>query len=160
MSAIRTEDGGMQCTIADFVRESNRIEGIHRDPTPAEIEATAKFVASGECPNITDLCALVSVLQPNAKPRFVQGLDVRVGNHLPPRGGPHIQGDLMHLLGEIGCGALNAYEGHSCYETLHPFTDGNGRSGRALWLWHMGGIAKAPLGFLHHWYYQSLQNSR
>jgi len=36
----------------DFVRESNRIEGIHRDPTPDEIAATVKFVGSEECPNI------------------------------------------------------------------------------------------------------------
>jgi Fic family protein len=36
--------------------------------------------------------------------------------------------------------------------------DGNGRSGRAIWLWQMlrqeGG---APLGFLHHFYYQTLE---
>ena len=46
---------------------------------------------------------------------------------------------------------------HVAYENLHPFMNGNGRSGRALWLWHMGGIEKVPLGFLRTWYYQSLQ---
>jgi hypothetical protein len=35
-----------------------------------------------------------------------------------------------------------------------PTTDGNGRSGRALWLWCMRG--RAPLGFLHQFYYQTL----
>ena len=40
----------------------------------------------------------------------------------------------------------------------HPFTDGNGRSGRALWLWQMNN--HAPFGFLHTFYYQTLENSR
>ena len=46
---------------------------------------------------------------------------------------------------------------HVQYERLHPFTDGNGRSGRALWAWQMmrrrEGLA---LGFLHRFYYQTL----
>lgn len=28
---------------------------------------------------------------------------------------------------------------------------------RALWLWVMGGIENAPLGFLHTFYYQTLE---
>lgn len=56
-------------------------------------------------------------------------------------------------------GRDGAYRCHVVYETLHPFTDGNGRSGRAVWLRQMGWIVRAPLGFLHHFYYQTLQNS-
>lgn len=33
----------MRFTLVDFLRESNRIEGIHRAPSRAEIDATAKF---------------------------------------------------------------------------------------------------------------------
>lgn len=146
-------------SLEDFVRESNRIEGIHRDPTTDEISATARFLSnSGRPVTITDLIDLVAVYQPNAKPRFVQGLDVRVGNHIPPRGGPHVQARLVSLL-EQKDRHRDAYEMHIEYETLHPFTDGNGRSGRALWLREMGGMWKAPLGFLHTFYYQTLQHS-
>jgi hypothetical protein len=48
-------------------------------------------------------------------------------------------------------------EAHVRYETLHPFTDGNGRTGRALWYWMMVGSSRADLGFLHAFYYQTLK---
>lgn len=149
----------MRFELSDFVIESNRIEGIAHSPRLlAEIDATAAFLAH-DVLNVTRLVDLVKVYQPDALPRFRQGLDVRVGNHIPPRGGPHIMQALGNLLEAIQT-KLDAYDGHVAYETLHPFTDGNGRSGRAVWLWRMGGIEKAPLGFLHHFYYQALQHSR
>jgi hypothetical protein len=147
-------------TLNDFLRESNRIEGIYRAPTLPELEATERFLKLDRL-TIGDLVVLVEAYQPNARPRFTQGLDVRVGNHLPPRGGPHVMKRLDMLLEDVsGRDALSPFKGHLEYETLHPFTDGNGRSGRAVWLWAMGGIEAAPLGFLHHFYYQTLQNTR
>jgi Fic/DOC family len=144
----------------DFMRESNRIEGIHRQPTEEEIAATARFLSRADVITISDLVDLVAVYQPDARPRFAQGLDVRVGNHFPPKGGPHVQVALQALLDKAAPRNADAYRAHVEYETLHPFTDGNGRSGRALWLWMMGGIHRAPLGFLHHFYYQALQHAR
>lgn len=138
--------------IEDFVNESNRIEGIRRSATQDEIGAHQMFVAL-TLPTIEDLQVLVSVLQPGAVLRDRVGLDVRVGGHYPPRGGPDIKKKLGRLLLQIG--EHTPYTAHHAYESLHPFTDGNGRSGRALWLWHVGG--QAPLGFLHHWYYLSLK---
>jgi hypothetical protein len=154
-----TEGATKRFTLEDFVRESNRIEGIHRDPTFKEVDATAAFTAKTRL-TISDLIDLVAVYQPDARPRFVQGLDVRVGNHIPPRGGPHVQEQLQAILEDVNERRFQPFIQHCIYETLHPFTDGNGRSGRALWLWHMGGIHKAPLGFLHHFYYQALQVPR
>ncbi len=147
-------------SLDDFMRESNRIENIHREPSGEEVAATAIFLSRETVIQISDLSDLVAIYQPNARLRFSVGLDVRVGNHYPPRGGPDIQRALQEILDEAAPRGADPFSIHVRYETLHPFTDGNGRSGRALWLWMMGGIGKAPLGFLHTFYYQTLSGSR
>lgn len=136
----------------DFVRESNRIEGIVRDPFKSEIIAHKVFLQSG--PTISALTQFVATVQPDARLRNLDGLNVVVGKYRPPEGGPYVELELKRILARLH----EPYLVHQAYEALHPFTDGNGRSGRALWLWMMGGIDGAPLGFLHHWYYQSLRH--
>lgn len=139
-------------SLLEFVRESNRIEGILREPLGKEIEAHSQFLAAP--PTISSLEVFVGQVQPDAVLRDRQGLNVVVGRYYPPEGGIHIRNELANILSRLD----DPYASHQAYEGLHPFTDGNGRSGRVVWLWAMGGIANCPLGFLHHWYYQSLQN--
>lgn len=140
----------------DKVRESNRIEGILKDPTPTEIAEHERFVAL-ERITINELEHFVKIYQPNAVIRDRSGLDVSVGGHIPPRGGANVRILLDALLFEIAAERLDAWQAHVKYEALHPFTDGNGRSGRALWYWMMVGDGRANLGFLHAFYYQTLQ---
>lgn len=142
-----------------FIAESNKIEGILRNPTLKEIEAHAKFI---QLPSvaIADLEAFVAVCAPGHRLRNAVGMDVSVGNYVPPAGGDRIPLVLENILSAADFSSATPYWTHRDYESLHPFTDGNGRSGRALWLWMHIKRGRDYLalhrGFLHTWYYESL----
>jgi hypothetical protein len=142
-----------------FADESNKIEGM----APArmrELEALADFIAH-EAIGVPEVETYVKKVAPGHRLRRVAGLNVRVGEHVAPLGGPEIETKLAELLADLPIN--HPYKSHVAYETLHPFTDGNGRSGRAIWLWqhlHFGHAGRAQaLGFLHSFYYETLQFS-
>lgn len=151
--------------LATFILESNRIEGI----TVQRSHELGAYLRLLEAPALTvdGLEAFVTAVQPDARLRDAYGLNVQVGRHVPPAGSPALRTELAELLAEWTAEATTqlvhdkraaAYRAHHEYETLHPFTDGNGRSGRAVWLWMMLND-QYDLGnaFLHEWYYQSLR---
>ncbi len=145
--------------LKEFVRESNKIEGILRAPTEDEIEVTRLFLNLPR-PQIADISNAVHVFQPGAALRVEHGMDVEVGNHIAPSGRPEIRDMLQKILNDM-FKFRHPYHMHLEYEDLHPYMDGNGRSGRLLWLWAMkyNGL-DARLGFLHTFYYQALEFSR
>ena len=75
-------------------------------------------------------------------------------------GGPAIRDALESLLARISDSEVDSWRAHLEYETLHPFMDGNGRSGRTIWLWMRQGNQLPPLSFLQAFYYQTLGEPR
>lgn len=158
--------------LESFVKESNYIEGIY-NVTQVEIAAHMSFLDLDvvRVRDLTELCALLA----GARLRGDRGMDVMVGDHVPPPGGPAILSALRELLEkaqdhEYGKPRPTPWAIHREYETLHPFMDGNGRTGRALWLWmHLRDdptywvrmrSGEHYRGFLQLFYYETLSQTR
>jgi len=144
-----------------FIKESNAIENIHRDPTKKEIKEYNRFLDL-DAVTIQDLEKFVSVNAPGHILRDREGVNVYIGGQCAPLGGASLPYKLLTILDDME--EAGAYSTHVKYEHLHPFTDGNGRSGRALWLWQTKKlyeyIPHFRLGFLLENYYQGLQHAR
>ena len=145
--------------VARVVAESNKIEGITRPPTEEELREWHRFTTV-EKMTIGELTKFVSVFQPGAQLRIHGGLDVMVGGDMPPRGGPGIGYALQDLLDKANDQSIEPWAAHVEYERIHPFTDGNGRSGRALYFWMHADIRVLQYGFLHWFYYETLRNCK
>lgn len=164
-------------TLRRFIEESNLIEGITRYPPQVEVRAYKKLLGLDSV-TVDTLTEFVQVIQPVARLRDHDGMNVFVGEHAPPAGGEHVATLLkafLRALGKVPTPASYAqreatgdpilgnypFEDHRFYEFLHPYTDGNGRSGRALWLWQMvraNGWGPIENGFLKEYYLQALRH--
>ena len=89
--------------------------------------------------------------------------NVQVHDHVCPPSGPWIRESLNTLLDTI----MSPVNTHLEYLRLHPFVDGNGRSGRVFLFWHVlqtddaAWFLKAleSLSFLQVWYYMTLMDN-
>lgn len=144
-----------------FLSESNQIEGIAGPLAVSQIlPAAAMFL---ETPlQFSTVLTVQKAIAPEHPLRNLPGMNVQVGHYIAPPGGPDIPLRVADLIDDINSGRVGPWKAHVVFEDLHPFMDGNGRTGRLLWAKHMLKIGQDPfaLPFLHRFYYQTLQNLR
>ena len=142
--------------LMEFAKESNRIEGITNAGSNEIMFEKLEAFLKLEKLTLDNVCDFNEwgIL------REMEGMNVRVGGYVAPPGGRSIAVDLEEILVLGSLSNCSPYETHIAFEELHPFTDGNGRTGRAIWLWQM--VMQydydLSLGFLQKWYYQSLES--
>jgi hypothetical protein len=84
---------------------------------------------------LRDVLALGRMVEPRTNQNGLRKINVRVGwdTKMPPDTVPHATDVLLSAWSE-----LESDEWFRMYEEIHPFGDGNGRTGSILWNWHRG----------------------
>ena len=116
-----------------FVRLSNRIAGITREPTAAEVGAHRGLLAANSlC--VENLELFMRHVAPGAglRDRVAVGADEE-GSVCPTT----LRDDLTRIVLAARNKSASPAHVHRIYRKLRPFTDGNGRCARALWMWQM-----------------------
>lgn len=142
--------------LREFIIESNKIEGIYTPPSFDFVDNVRDWLQLNSLIS-RDLLWLAEKIDSSIQLRDKVGLNVIIGKHVPLLGGNEVVIKLESLLTRMNQG-LDPYIIHKEFEKLHPFTNGNGRIGRLIWLWQMLILYNdwPELGFLCTWYYQSL----
>lgn len=142
--------------LMEFAKESNRIEGITNAEANERMFQKLEAFLKLEKLTIENVCEFNEwgVLRDN------EGLNVMVGGRVRPYVVGYIKYELNRILDYLIIEQVSTpFFVHVKFQKLHPFTDGNGRTGRAIWLWQMVRQHDYDLspGFLHKWYIQSLE---
>ncbi len=123
----------MAAWVPYFVIVSNRISGIDRRPTEAEVAAHRGLLATNNL-RVENLEIFVDHIAQGARLR--DKADLGIGDDgILFRVEPKI--DLATIVKGIRSLAASPERLHRLFSLLQPFTDGNGRCGRALIMWQI-----------------------
>ena len=123
--------------VPDFVRISNRMAGIMRDPTPVEISAHRGLLAANAL-RVENLEIFVHHVAEGARVRE----DTAPNEDAPSAA--ELKADLATIVLAAQKQVTSPQRLHRIYTMLSPFTDGNGRCGRALLMWQVMRASERP----------------
>ncbi len=145
---------------------SSLIENIEQDPSQPGNYANALYQAlqqalhSQNPADVTDwhLALMRQHPDPRIRPGHYRNLGVTIGNWTPPHHYhvPQLMNQLIEWMQSEPDPLLRAIWGHRQFETIHPFADGNGRTGRLL----ICQTLQAPIAISRHIWWQRQQYYR
>ena len=119
--------------VPHFVRASNRLAGIEREPTASEISAHRGLLAANTL-KVENLEQFVRHVAGGARLR--DGYS-SIAARKAERTDPSLRADLETIVEAASSRAVSPARVYRIYRMLRPFTDGNGRCGRALLMWQV-----------------------
>lgn len=166
-----------------YYSPEDTLVAIEDDKGPAEVRCHAqayrhaKACSDNFLPKMQNIHTIHRMLTTGILDKMYSGsyrtCQVYVGNHIPPAPKELVEcGNLFDEMitklegkkdltpEEVASAAWNA---HHHFETIHPYVDGNGRTGRVIlnWIsWHFGGPSIIVDADERHEYYQKIQGWR
>lgn len=135
--------------IKELIKESNAIEGVYDD---SEIDQSLKawdYLLTVEDIGKEEVLEthriIMDVLNHEIAGKF-RKLNVRVGESVKIPWKKVIR-QLELLIKYKPYNGLACLDWHIQFEQIHPFEDGNGRTGRMIYFWHCSKIWKEPIMF-------------
>lgn len=136
------KDGKVLATkseIVEFLRESNAIEGIYDDVALEDAVKAWKYLIAQPELTLQVILRTHKILMKRISPRVagkMRMVDVRVGPRLCPAW-QLVSGLLNEWIKSVHPGMTDPISLHVAFEKIHPFEDGNGRTGRMLLNWQI-----------------------
>ena len=123
--------------LEEFLKESNAIEGVYSDEAFEDAWKAWKFLSNYDELDLLRVLECHHVLMSNLNKRIagkIRKVSVRVGYHIMPRP-DEIDQLLERLLQTYPKTEEEIKNWHVAFENIHPFEDGNGRTGRIVMNW-------------------------
>lgn len=131
--------------VRKYIKGSNAIEGIYDEAEIDQslvaweyLESLGGILSHGD---IVKVQKIITINQDNLQPNqrgYYRGMagndvDVRVGNHVAPKY-TEVEALIRAWLEDVP--KMTPLIGHVRFESIHPFVDGNGRTGRMIY-WYI-----------------------
>lgn len=139
--------------VVEFLLESNAIERVYDFDSLVQAMAAWNFLI--ERTKITPAIILKTHkmlmknqdLEPKYKGAF-RDIPVYIGGRIGLESS-QIPEYIADWCGQVNRGEIDSMAAHKVYEAIHPFADGNGRTGRMFMNWQRLTKTKEPLWIIH-----------